>query len=299
MNRVRGFRGFTLVELLVVIAIIALLMALLLPSLAAAREQARAAKCAAHEKSIGQTTYLFAAEHDQRGPGRGRLNLTGNGNISWADILNVEVLNKHSLSIWRQDNDGQIEIMPGGPPQGRNLSCPTFAPGQNVYTRCYNMNLDATGGASSATGWPDPPYPPEGLYGYRISLATSRSYPHPGYGTAGYGHNPVDFITSPDGFGYHLGAKLSLFKPRQFLVVEGERGDEIVYARSPYQTPGASLQMDTTQPSFSVTGGTVGFLAFRHGRMKKMNALFFDGHVESLSPRDEFNTVARFAANAP
>lgn len=46
--------AFTLIELLVVVAIISLLLAILLPSLNAAREQAKLAKCLANMRSIGQ-----------------------------------------------------------------------------------------------------------------------------------------------------------------------------------------------------------------------------------------------------
>ncbi len=49
----RGGRGFTLIELLVVIAIISTLMAILLPSLARAREQGKKAKCLSNLRQIG------------------------------------------------------------------------------------------------------------------------------------------------------------------------------------------------------------------------------------------------------
>lgn len=56
-------RAFTLIELLVVVVVIGLLMALLLPSLGAAREQAKKARCLANLKQIATATQLYAIEN--------------------------------------------------------------------------------------------------------------------------------------------------------------------------------------------------------------------------------------------
>lgn len=65
---VTGKHGFTLVELLVVIGIIAVLIAILLPALAKAREQANSVRCASNLRQIGLTIRLFAQDHNQRVP---------------------------------------------------------------------------------------------------------------------------------------------------------------------------------------------------------------------------------------
>lgn len=58
--------AFTLIELLVVISIISLLMAILLPSLNKAKEQAKRIKCMANLKSIGHSLHLYANNYDGR-----------------------------------------------------------------------------------------------------------------------------------------------------------------------------------------------------------------------------------------
>jgi prepilin-type N-terminal cleavage/methylation domain-containing protein len=55
--------GFTLVELLVVVAIITVLIAILLPVLGKAREQANRIKCAASLHSIGVGLMLYVQQY--------------------------------------------------------------------------------------------------------------------------------------------------------------------------------------------------------------------------------------------
>ena len=58
-SRPGNFRGFTLVELLVVIAIIAMLVTLLLPAVQAAREAARRASCLNNLKQLGLSAHNY------------------------------------------------------------------------------------------------------------------------------------------------------------------------------------------------------------------------------------------------
>ncbi len=90
----RLFRGcgFTLIELLVVVAIIALLLAILLPSLARAKEHARRAACLSnlHQQGLGLSAY--AADHKglfswsarfKYALAEGEYYLMGNGGDDW------------------------------------------------------------------------------------------------------------------------------------------------------------------------------------------------------------------------
>lgn len=64
-NRPNG-AGFTLIELLVVIAVIALLLALLIPALRSAREQAHRAVCLSNLRQLTLAWIAYATEHDSK-----------------------------------------------------------------------------------------------------------------------------------------------------------------------------------------------------------------------------------------
>lgn len=64
--RIARFRGFTLVEVLVVVAVVALLVALLLPALRGARESARAASCLANQRSLVTAYVTYTADFRER-----------------------------------------------------------------------------------------------------------------------------------------------------------------------------------------------------------------------------------------
>ncbi len=65
VNRTR-YPAFTLIELLVVVSIIALLISILLPSLRAARDAAKAAQCQSNLRRLAVSSVIYLTENDGR-----------------------------------------------------------------------------------------------------------------------------------------------------------------------------------------------------------------------------------------
>jgi prepilin-type N-terminal cleavage/methylation domain-containing protein/prepilin-type processing-associated H-X9-DG protein len=86
MKKINPKRGFTLIELLVVVAIIAVLVAMLLPALSKARNQAKMLTCSNQLKTWGNFLTMYALESNDYFPS------TGKTKVWWysADYSQVE-----------------------------------------------------------------------------------------------------------------------------------------------------------------------------------------------------------------
>ncbi len=85
-------RAFTLVEMLIVMAILLVMVAMLLPAVAAVREQANSVVCQSHIKVLTQAFLAFASDHEGHLPG------------SLGSYYNYEA--NHKVVGWSTDSSG-------------------------------------------------------------------------------------------------------------------------------------------------------------------------------------------------
>jgi prepilin-type N-terminal cleavage/methylation domain-containing protein len=254
-------RAFTLMELLVVVAVVALLVAILLPSLARVREQAKTLSCKSNMYQIGRAVAVFAGEHDGRcvGYAHGMEGYTKNyrvpntgTDLAWDAILDAEIFNRNVKDSFIDSN----YLIGVNTSSSKTLSCPNFTTPW-AGGRAWVFNQYATEGGEL--------YPP--TYSGTPMFADA----------AFWIEGPLDR--------YNYGDRLSNYRPDQFMMVESLA---TVYGITnlPTSDPGGAVTAALApSPYFTPDGGPA--YAFRHPYFKAANFLCFDGHVDTLRPTDD------------
>ncbi|MFT3785387.1 MAG: prepilin-type N-terminal cleavage/methylation domain-containing protein [Tepidisphaeraceae bacterium] len=331
-NRPVRSRGFTLVELLVVIGIIALLISILLPALGQARNTAKTVKCGANLHSIMLAVHQYAAQNKGFFPGSANstarfmytANLTGtpgtinddnlpeiSQNWDWqapiAKIMGIQ-FETGATKVNRKARFDRLNQLPQftcpandiiGVPNGAIGSGPTVAvqlvPSYAIaiyfHLLPYNKALNATAGTGGvsiqAYGYPYAS-PPEG---YTPQLSKVR--------------NPTRKIFMADGARYA--------NPQNFpeLSLPFKSGGGGAYGDHGAFSKDSNCWNRTNAPGNSPANYKPGptdarIYAFRHGKIQqkakadafKFNAVFFDGHVETLGDLEGANPALWFPSGS-
>jgi len=120
-------KGFTLIELLVVVAIIAVLIAMLLPSINAARERAKTVVCGTQVKQISDALFMYA-EYYNRYP-----------NSRWDGFINGNYTELHWFHCLSSDFFGKVTAIYACP------SDPAVNPNSGYWRDMFSYGVSESG----------------------------------------------------------------------------------------------------------------------------------------------------------
>lgn len=315
MKNHRQSNGFTLVELLVVIGIIAVLIGILLPSLASARRQAQSVACLSTLRGIGQAMTMYVSESQGYLPG----SPSTSGKQLWT-LNGTTVSNPYDYSNVPEGAIQLFDYI-GPLAQVMRLRPPDGADGRARFEWYRQLKAFQCPAVSKVTAVPFgsttiPAGPPISY----VSGASFLMAPYASYGTGStfngrYQMNGSPYWVLPNGYIPKI-TKIGPSARKIFLADGGKWAQSTSSAAAPTfsygGTSGAffSISDDWSNSDFTDYGAHFGntrswdraavngiastrdvrILGYRHGKLQQFapagqmraNALFYDGHAETL-----------------